>query len=36
MTPDIIFSEYDRYEIYIDVNQMHGPVELEIMMHQNI
>ena len=36
MTPDIIFSEDDGYEISIDVNQIHDPGELEFIMHQNI
>ena len=35
MTPDTIFSEYDGYEISIDVNQMHDPWELEFIVHQN-
>ena len=36
MKPDTIFSEDDCYEISIDVNQIHGPMELEIIIHQNI
>ena len=36
MKPDIIFSEDAIYEISIQVNQIHGAVVLEILMHQNI
>ena len=36
MKPDIIFSEDAIYEISIRVNQIHGAVVLEILMHQNI
>ena len=34
MTPDTIFSEYDGYEISVHVNQIHGAVVLEIIVHQ--
>ena len=34
MKPDIIFSEDTIYEISIQVNQRHGQVELEFIMHQ--
>ena len=36
MKPDIIFSEDAIYEISIQVNQIHGAVVLEILVHQNI
>ena len=36
MKPDIIFSEDAIYEILIQVNQIHGAVVLEILVHQNI
>ena len=36
MTPDTIFSEDDGYEISVHVNQIHGAVMLEIILHQNI
>ena len=35
MTTDTIFSEDDRYEISIDVNQICYPAELEILVHKN-
>ena len=35
MTPDTIVSEYDGYEISIDVNQIRDPGELEFIVHQN-
>ena len=34
--PDIIFPEDAIYEISIQVNQIHGAVVLEILVHQNI
>ena len=34
MAPDTIFFEYDGYEISIHVNQIHGPRELEFIVHQ--
>ena len=34
MAPDTIFSEDDGYEISIHVNQIHGPRELEFIVHQ--
>ena len=36
MKPDIIFSEDAIYEISIQVNQIHGAVVLEILVHQSI
>ena len=36
MKSDAIFSEDDSYEISIHVNQMHGALALEVIMHQNI
>ena len=36
MKPDIIFPEDAIYEISIQVNQIHGAVVLEILVHQNI
>ena len=35
MTPDIIFSQEDGYEISIHVNKLHGHGELEFIVHQN-
>ena len=35
MTPDIIFSGDDGYEISIAVNKIHDPGELEFIVHQN-
>ena len=35
MTPDTIFSDDYGHEISIDVNQVHGLVELEFIVHQN-
>ena len=34
MAPDTIFFEDDGYEISIHVNQIHGPRELEFIVHQ--
>ena len=34
MAPDTIFSEDDGYEISIHVNQIHGPGELQFIVHQ--
>ena len=34
MKPDIIFSEDAIYEISMQVNQIHGPGELEFIVHQ--
>ena len=34
MPPGTIFSENDGYEISIHVNQIHGPWELEFIVHQ--
>ena len=34
MAPDTIFFEDDGYEISIYVNQIHGPRELEFIVHQ--
>ena len=36
MKTDIIFSDDAIYEISIQVNQTHGAVVLEILVHQNI
>ena len=36
MKLDITFSEDAIYEISIQVNQIHGAVVLEILVHQNI
>ena len=36
MTPDIIFSQYDGYQISLDVYQIYDPGELEFIVPQNI